>query len=112
MQQHTGQHILSAAFDRLFQVRTESFHLGTVSSTIDLAREVTQNEIARAEDEANRVVWGDRPVAIRFVSAEEAAALPLRKEPQRTGELRVIDIDGYDLPRAAARTSRVPARSA
>ena len=97
MQQHTGQHILSAAFDRLFNVRTESFHLGTASSTIDLAREVTPNEIARAEDEANRVVWGDRPVAIRFVSAEEAATLPLRKEPQRTGELRVIDIDGYDL---------------
>jgi alanyl-tRNA synthetase len=97
MQQHTGQHILSAAFDRLFKVRTESFHLGAVSSTIDLAREVTQIEIARAEDEANRVVWGDRPVAIRFVSAEEAAALPLRKEPQRTGELRVIDVDGYDL---------------
>jgi alanyl-tRNA synthetase len=97
MQQHTGQHILSAAFDRLFNVRTESFHLGTVSSTIDLSREVTPNEIARAEDEANRVVWGDRPVAIRFVSAEEAAALPLRKEPQRTGELRVIDVDGYDL---------------
>jgi alanyl-tRNA synthetase len=42
-------------------------------------------------------VWGDRPVAIRFVSAKEAATLPLRKEPQRTGELRVIDIDGYDL---------------
>jgi alanyl-tRNA synthetase len=97
MQQHTGQHILSAAFDRLFNVRTESFHLGTVSSTIDLAREVTPNEIARAEDEANRVVWGDRPVAIRFVSAEEAATLPLRKETQRAGELRVIDIDGYDL---------------
>jgi alanyl-tRNA synthetase len=97
MQQHTGQHILSAAFDHLFNVRTESFHLGTASSTIDLAREVTPTEIARAEDEANRVVWGDRPVAIRFVSAEEAATLPLRKEPQRGGELRVIDIDGYDL---------------
>jgi alanyl-tRNA synthetase len=97
MQQHTGQHILSAAFDRLFNLRTESFHLGTIGSTIDLAREVTQNEIARAEDEANRVVWGDRPVAIRFVSEQEAATLPLRKETQRTGELRVIDIDGYDL---------------
>jgi alanyl-tRNA synthetase len=97
MQQHTGQHILSAAFDRLLNVRTESFHLGTISSTIDLSREVTPNEIARAEDDANRVVWADRPVAIRFVSAEEAAALPLRKEPQRVGELRVIDVDGYDL---------------
>jgi alanyl-tRNA synthetase len=45
MQQHTGQHVLSAAFDRLFGVRTESFHMGQLSSTIDLAREVTPDEI-------------------------------------------------------------------
>ena len=53
MQQHTGQHVLSAAFDRLFGVRTTSFHLGAEVSTIDLAREVTAAEIARAEAEAN-----------------------------------------------------------
>jgi alanyl-tRNA synthetase len=97
MQQHTGQHMLSAAFDHLFEVRTESFHLGSASSTIDLAREVTPLEIARAEDEANRIVWEDRAVSIRFVPADEAASLPLRKEPQRGGELRVIDIDRFDL---------------
>jgi alanyl-tRNA synthetase len=97
MQQHTGQHVLSAAFDRLWKVRTESFHLGSATSTIDLGREVTPAEIGRAEDEANRVIWEDRPVAIRFVTGEEAATLPLRKEPQRGGELRVIDIQDFDL---------------
>jgi alanyl-tRNA synthetase len=97
MQQHTGQHILSAAFDRLLQVRTESFHLGATSATIDLAREVTPAEIARAEDAANQIVWEDRPVAIRFVTPEEAAALPLRKEPKKDGELRLIDITEWDL---------------
>jgi alanyl-tRNA synthetase len=97
MQQHTGQHVLSAAFDRLFGVRTESFHLGQVSATIDLAREVTPAEVARAEDDANRIVWEDRPVAIRFATAEEAAALPLRKESGRTGPLRLIDVTEYDL---------------
>lgn len=97
MQQHTGQHVLSAAFDRLHAARTESFHLGAASATIDLAREVTPEEIAAAEDEANRVVWEDRPVAIRFVSSEEAAALPLRKEPARTGPLRLIDVEDFDL---------------
>src|SRR5215212_10153408 len=66
MQQHTGQHVLSAAFNRLFNVRTESFHMGQLSSTIDLAREVTPSEIAKVEDEANRIVWEDRPVTIRF----------------------------------------------
>ena len=97
MQQHTGQHVLSAAFDRLFGVRTVSFHLGAAASTIDLARELSPAEMTAAETEANRVVWEDRPVAIRFASAEEAAAMPLRKEAARGGTLRLIDIDGFDL---------------
>jgi alanyl-tRNA synthetase len=97
MQQHTGQHVLSAAFDRLFGVRTESFHMGQLSSTIDLAREVTAAEIAKAEDDANRIVWEDRPVAVRFATAEEAAAMPLRKESGRSGALRLIDVTDYDL---------------
>lgn len=97
MQQHTGQHLLSAAYDRLFGVRTESFHLSAASSTIDLAREVSAHEIRAAEDEANRIVWEDRPVAIRFVTPEEAAAMPLRKDPTRSGPLRLIDIQDFDL---------------
>lgn len=97
MQQHTGQHVLSAAFDRLFQARTQSFHLGASSATIDLAREVSPDEIARAAFEANRIVWEDRPVDVRFVNAEDAAALPLRKEPARGGRLRLIDIKDFDL---------------
>ncbi len=97
MQQHTGQHVLSAAFDRLFSVRTESFHMGTASATIDLAREVSAAEVAKAEDEANRIVWEDRPVAIRFATAEEAAKMPLRKESIRTGPLRLIEVENFDL---------------
>jgi alanyl-tRNA synthetase len=97
MQQHTGQHVLSAAFDKLFGVRTVSFHLGAAVSTIDLAREMTPAEITAAEVEANRIVWEDRPVAIRFADAEEAARLPLRKEPARGGILRLIDVEDFDL---------------
>jgi len=97
MQQHTGQHVLSAAFERLFGVRTVSFHLGADVSTIDLARETTPAEIAAAENAANAVVWDDRPVAIRFASAEDAAKMPLRKEPVRGGTLRLIDVEGFDL---------------
>jgi alanyl-tRNA synthetase len=97
MQQHSGQHVLSAAFVRRFHVRTLSFHLGSTVSTIDLEREVTAAEIAAAEDAANAVVWEDRPVEIRFVNAEEASALPLRKEPVRDGTLRLVDIGGFDL---------------
>jgi alanyl-tRNA synthetase len=97
MQQHTGQHVLSAAFDRIFGVRTVSFHLGADFSTIDLAREMTPAEIAASEDAANTIVWEDRPVAIRFSSREDAAAMPLRKEPKREGTLRLIDVEGWDL---------------
>ena len=97
MQQHTGQHVLSAAFDHLHAARTVSFHLGAESCTIDLSREASRDEIAAAETEANRIVWEDRPVSIRFATAEEAAALPLRKEPARKGALRLIDVEGFDL---------------
>jgi alanyl-tRNA synthetase len=97
MQQHTGQHILSAAFDRLHRVRTTSFHLGTATATIDLAREVTPGEIAGAERAANDVVWADREVRVRFATDDEARALPLRKEPTRTGPLRLVEVADFDL---------------
>jgi alanyl-tRNA synthetase len=97
MQQHTGQHVLSAAFDRLFSNRTESFHLGADGCSIDLAREVSAREVAAAVDEANRIVWEDRPVHVRFVTADEAARLPLRKEPARSGPLRLIEVEDFDL---------------
>ena len=97
MQQHTGQHVLSAAFDHLAGNRTMSFHMSGDVSTIDLATEATPDAIEAAEREANRIVWEDRPVAIRFVPAEEAATLELRKEPARGGTLRLIDVADFDL---------------
>jgi alanyl-tRNA synthetase len=97
MQQHTGQHLLSAAFERTAGVATVSFRLGSEVSTIDLAREVTPEEITAAETLASEVAWEDRPVTIRFVSEAEAAALPLRKEPARGGRLRLVDVADFDL---------------
>jgi alanyl-tRNA synthetase len=107
MQQHTGQHILSAAFERACAARTVSFHLGVETCTIDLAREVTPAEIAAAESLANDFVFEDRPVRVRFVSEAEAAALPLRKDPSRTGTLRLVEIDDCDL--SACGGTHVPA---
>jgi alanyl-tRNA synthetase len=97
MQQHTGQHVLSAAFDRLLSARTESFHLGQEECTIDLSADLQAAQIDAAALQANRVVWEDRPVAVRFVSAADAAALPLRKAPAREGTVRVVDVEGFDL---------------
>jgi alanyl-tRNA synthetase len=97
MQQHTGQHVLSAAFDRLHRARTVGFHLGAVLSTLDLDKVLGHGALAAAESEANRIVWEDRPVSIRFAAPEEAAAMTFRKEPTRSGPLRVIEVEGFDV---------------
>jgi alanyl-tRNA synthetase len=98
MQQHSAQHVLSAAFDRLFGMRTVSFHLGADYSSIDLdAAALTAGQVEAAERLTNEVVLEDRPVIIRFVTKDEAAALGLRKDPAvEREELRVIDIEGFD----------------
>jgi alanyl-tRNA synthetase len=97
MQQHSGQHMLSAAFVSAARAKTSSFHLGAASCTIDLDRGLSPEEIAAAEDEANRIVWQDREVRLRFTSADQTAGLPLRKESGREGTLRLIEVDGFDL---------------
>lgn len=97
MQQHTGQHVLSATIVAQRAVPTVSVHLGRDTCTIDLARELPADHLAAAEDAANRVVGENRPVAIRYASAEQAATLGLRKPSTREGVLRLIDIEGVDL---------------
>ena len=99
MQQHSGQHVLSAAFIRLFEMPTVSFHMGDEVCTIDLdTKSATQEQVERAEDLANQVVMEDRRVDIRFVSLEEARGLGLRKlPPVEREQLRLIDIGDFDL---------------
>src|SRR3569832_700564 len=98
MQQHTGQHILSQAFINLFNAPTRSFRVLDTSCEIDVELNNPATEvIERAVELANNVVWEDRAITIRNVTAGEAAELPLRKEPAREGDLRLIDIEGFDL---------------
>ena len=99
MRHHTGQHILSQAFVRVAEAETVGFHLSPQSVTIDLDRaDLSPAEIDRAEALANEIIWADRPVSVRFVTHAEAATLPLRKTPPgRDGQLRLIDIEGFDL---------------
>src|ERR1041385_344768 len=98
LQQHTGQHILSAAFVKEFEAPTHSFRVLEHECEIDVAlQHPTEERIEQAVRIANQIVWECRPIQVRHVTSEEAANLPLRKEPAREGELRVIEIDNFDL---------------
>lgn len=98
MQQHTGQHILSQAFVKLFNAPTKSFRVLETSCEIDVElANPTSEVIERAVELANNVVWEDRVITIHNVTAAEAAALPLRKESSREGEWRLIEIEDFDL---------------
>ncbi len=99
MQQHSGQHVLSAAFIRLFNMPTVSFHMGEESCTIDLeTTALSPAQTLKAELLANEIIAEDRPVKISFASLDQARQLGLRKlPPKQTGDLRLIDIHDFDL---------------
>ena len=98
IQQHTGQHILSQAFIELFDAETRGFRMLDQYCELDIALDApTEEKIEQAVELANRVIWEDRAIHVRQVTKEEAASLPLRKESAREGELRLIEIEGFDL---------------
>ena len=97
MQQHTGQHLLSAAFIELFHFPTVSFHLGRDVSTIDLqAPSIVPRHLEEAEHLTNEIIFEDREVVIRFGTAAELAEEGIRKKVDREGVLRVIEVDRFD----------------
>ena len=98
MQQHTGQHLLSAVFQERFGRSTVSFHLGAEVCTIDLrGPEPTEEILEGAERAANQVIAEDRPVTVAYGTAEQFAERGIRKEVNRSGILRAIEIEGVDL---------------
>lgn len=98
MQQHTGQHLLSAMFQERHGLPTISFHLGSDLCTIDLrGPEPTADILLGAQRAANAAIFEDRPVNVRYGTAEQLVAQGVRKEVDRTGILRAIEIEGADL---------------
>lgn len=98
MQQHTGQHILSRAFEVELEAETVSFHLGDESSTIDLAiPDLDEGAAERVEELANRVVIENQPVQVSEHDEAEVQALPLRKAPAVEGRLRVVRVGEFDV---------------
>jgi alanyl-tRNA synthetase len=98
MQQHTGQHLLSAMFQERFGLPTVSFHLGSELCTIDLRGPEPSEEILEgAERAANQIIFENRPVNVRYGTADQLSQLGVRKEVERDGILRAIEIESADL---------------
>nr|WP_263325024.1 alanine--tRNA ligase-related protein [Neobacillus sp. Marseille-Q6967] len=97
MQQHAGQHILSAAFENLFGYKTVSFHLGTESLTIDLdIEQLTEHDALAAEKLANTIILENRPIETKWVTNEELSQYTLRKELSVTDDIRLVIIPDFD----------------
>ena len=95
MQQHSGQHLLSAVFIEQFGIETCSFHLGEEISTLDLEiPAIDLEKVVAAERRANEAVWENRPISVTY--EDSAAAGDLRKPAGRAGTIRIVSIHGLD----------------
>jgi alanyl-tRNA synthetase len=95
MQQHTGQHLLSAVIADLYGHETVSVHFAATYSTLDLdVPTITPERIREVEVRVNAVMVENRPVRVSFEDA--ATATGLRKATTRAGTIRVVQIDGLD----------------
>jgi alanyl-tRNA synthetase len=98
MQQHTGQHVLSAAFERVLDAATLSSTLGDERSVIEVARgDMDWRTLERVEEAANRVVWEDRPIALHWVDDEGVKRFRLRKPPAVSGRIRIVEVPDWDV---------------
>lgn len=96
MQQHTGQHLLSQVFIRLYGYETVAVHIGAGEATLDLAADVRSEEVAAAEAVANQLAYTALPVKTYFVDDAAITTLPVRRPPKVSGLVRIVEIDGYD----------------
>ena len=96
MQQHSGQHILSACAEKLFEANTVGFHIGQDYVTIDLDQKLDSDQLILLENKANQVIYDNKPIIAHYPSSLELAAMPLRKQPKVTENIRVIEIVDTD----------------
>lgn len=98
MQQHTGQHLLSAICIEEYDAHTSSFHLGKDTVSIDLSvPDFSNDQLLHIEKQVNKAIYENREIRTYFVSKEQANTLPLRKMPDVEGdEMRIVEIDGID----------------
>ncbi len=97
MQQHLGQHILSSVFEEYYKADTVGFHLGNRYATIDIAKpSLSIQEALKVEELANEIVFNNLAVKVQWPNQSQLAKLPIRRLPQSTKNLRIVEISGVD----------------
>jgi alanyl-tRNA synthetase len=97
MQQHAGQHILSAAFEQLYGYKTIGFHLGNETLTIDLETgNLFESEALKVEELANQIILENRPIETKWVTEAELVNYNLRKETKVKEDIRLVIIPNFD----------------
>lgn len=97
MQQHAGQHILSACFEQLFDAETVGFHLGQEVVTVDIAKDsLSKEEADQVENMANDNIYANKEIKAYFVEQEDVPSIPLRKPPTVTENIRIVEVDEFD----------------
>jgi alanyl-tRNA synthetase len=98
MQQHSGSHVLTAAFLALFKIPPVSFHMSKTVSTLDVATtSISSEQLEHIERFVNEIIFEDKPVQVRFGTSEDLATLGVQKESEREGILRAVEIQGVDI---------------
>ncbi len=98
MQQHAGQHLLSALLEDRHGFKTTSFHLGQERVSIDLHQaSISRETLRQVELEANRIISRHLPIRTQFVNEQQLETLHLRKPPAVTGDIRLVEMEGIDL---------------
>jgi len=98
MQQHSGSHVLTAAFVALFNIPPVSYHMGKTVSTLDVATSsISDEQLENIERFVNEIIFEDRPIRVRYGTAADLATLGVRKESEREGILRAVEIQGVDI---------------
>lgn len=96
MQQHSGQHLLSACSYKLFGAHTVGMHIGSDYLTIDLDKKLNKDEIIALENQCNKLIFQKIPITAHYPDSEKLLNMPLRKKPKVTENIRVIEIKGVD----------------
>ena len=98
MQQHTGEHILSYAFWKSCGANNIGFHMNDEMVTIDLDKEVTQEEVNKAEYMANQEIWENKKISCNYMNDSEVAKLTMRKKNDKIhGSIRIVAVENGDI---------------